>query len=116
MPLLITGGTYAMNWFSGCFRWLQFVSNRTPSKILHLVAVLLSFPCFKASHFFFKLTYALQQRRLRLACREDFFLKFYDRRVSSDGVVDVLQSLRHIQRGLEGAEAHRSFTEHSNPR
>jgi hypothetical protein len=36
--------------------------------------LLLTFPCFKASHFFFKLAYAIQQCRLRLTCKRGFFL------------------------------------------
>jgi hypothetical protein len=42
---------------------------------------------------------------LLLAGGKDHFLKFYDRSVANGSVVDVLQSLRDIKRGLEEAEA-----------
>jgi hypothetical protein len=63
-----------MQRFTACFFGLKFVSERSPSKILKLVALLLSFPCFKASHLLFKFTYSLNQRRLRRLCGENFFL------------------------------------------
>lgn len=115
MSLLIASGTYAMNWFSTCFRFLQFISESAPSKVLKIIALLLSFPCFKASHFFFKIVYSLNQRRLRSLCGEDVFLKFYDRRVATDSIVNIFQSLRHIESGIKGAEAHYGFTKHGTP-
>lgn len=98
-----------MNWLAFCCVGLQFVSKRVPTKILKLVALLLSIPCFKASHFCFKFVYALNQRRLRRLCSEDFFLKFYNRRVAIGGVVHILQSLRNIESGLKAAEASHEF-------
>ena len=109
MALLVACGTYAMRWFAACFFWLKLVGERTPSKVLKLVTFLLSFPCFEASHFFFKATYALNQRRLRCLSGEDFFLEFYDRCVSAGRVVDVLQSLREIKRRLDCAETCNQF-------
>ena len=94
-----------MRRFSICCLWLQRISKRIPSKIGQSIPLLLSFPIFKASHFCFKFVYALNQRRLRLLCGKDFFLKFYNRSVANGGVIDVLQSLREIESGLNGAES-----------
>jgi len=44
----------------------------------------------------------------RRLCSDDFFLKFYHRRVANGGVIDVLQSLRNIERGLQAADASNS--------
>jgi hypothetical protein len=73
MALLKTGGTRAMHWFSARFRFFQLVSERTSSVVLKLVALHLAALCFKCSHLFFKFVYALNQRKLRLLCGEDFF-------------------------------------------
>jgi len=101
-----------MRRFGALCIWSQGISQSSASGRRQLVALFLSFPCFEISHFFFKFAYALQERRLRLACGEDFFLKFYDRRVANGGVVDVLQSLRRIVQGLEDAKASQKFTRH----
>ena len=113
---LITTCTYAMKRFGRLSIWFQRIGQRcaATSQLLQLIALLLSIPCFKASHFFFKLAYAVQQRRLRLACNEDFFLKFYDRRIASGSIVNVLQSLREIERGLKGAQASKNFPHHDS--
>jgi hypothetical protein len=101
-----------MRWFAARFFWLKFVGERSPSKVLKLIALLLSFPCFEASHLFFKITYALNQRRLRRLCGKDLFLKFYNRRIPAGSVVDVFQSLREIERGLNRTEACYQFSRH----
>src|SRR5205085_112917 len=93
-------------------RCLQSISKRAASDIGQLIPLLFCVPCFKASHFFFKLAYALQQRLLRVACSEEFFLQFYDRRVATGGVVNILKSLREIERGLEGTKASKCFSNH----
>ena len=109
--LLIASCTYAMKRLGRLSLWFQRIGERwgTRNQLLKIVAFLLSVPPFKASHFFFKLAYSIQQRRLRLACSEDFFLKFYDRRIATGSVVNILQSLRDIERGLKGAEASKDF-------
>jgi hypothetical protein len=83
MPLLIAGGTCAMNWFSACFRFFQFVSECSRSKVFELVALHLAALCFEGSYLFFKLVHSLNQRKLRLLCGENFFLQFYDRTVAN---------------------------------
>ena len=95
----------------GCL-WLQGISKGIPSEVGQSIPLLLSFPLFKASHFFFKVVYALNQRRLRLLCGEDAFLKFYNRRVATGDIVDILQSLRYIEGGLECAKAGEYFSNH----
>ena len=63
-------------------------------------SLLLSIPFFKASHFFFKFTYTINQRRLRLLRGQDFFLKFYDRGIATGSIINILQSLRNIKSGF----------------
>jgi hypothetical protein len=46
----------------------------------------------RRENLFFKLACFFNQCRLRLLCVEDFFLEFYNRRIASGGVIDVLQS------------------------
>ena len=105
-----------MRWFGRVHAFFLRISEHalTPDAG-KLVILLLSIPCFKASHFFFKLAYTLQQRRLRLLCSEDFFLQFYDRRIATGSVIDILQSLRYIKSGLDGAEASKYFSNHDVP-
>src|SRR5947209_4973919 len=97
MIMLVAICTYPMRWFGAAHSWLQHISERTPSQVLKLIILLFTFPCFKASHFFFKLAHALQTHRLRIACGEDFFLKFYDHSIATGSVIDVLESLREIK-------------------
>ena len=104
MSVLVAICTYLMRRFFAAHVFFYDVSERSSSDFLKFIALLLCFPCFKLSHASFKLAYRINQFRLRRLCREDFFLKFDDRRVSSGGVVDVLQSLRDIKRGLDGAK------------
>jgi hypothetical protein len=48
MTFFITIGAGAMNWLALCFRFLQFVSECAPTKILKLVALQLASLCFEA--------------------------------------------------------------------
>src|SRR5579863_5807890 len=112
-PIAIAMCAYPMRRLGIPSRWFQHHGECDSSETLQLIFILLSIPFFKASHFFFKLAYSIQQLRLRLACREDFFLKFYDRRVANGSVIDVLQSLRAIERGIQGAEASKDFPHHA---
>lgn len=101
-----------MDMFNAGFFILQRINQRSESPILKYVALLLCVPCFKGSHFCFKIVYAINQRRLRRLCGENFFLQFYDRPVAGNGIVNILQSLRHIKRGLEGAHATSKYFSH----
>jgi hypothetical protein len=46
---------------------------------------------------------------------EEFLLKSNNRPVTGDGIMDVLESLRHIKRGLDGAEPCKYFFGHIFP-
>ena len=69
--------TNIMRCCNSAFFILNRVSKSTRLKFVQFVPLFLSFPCFKASHFFFKLAYAANQRHLFRLCGEDFFLKFW---------------------------------------
>jgi hypothetical protein len=92
---------HPMRWFGVASVWFQHVSQRALPDSLKFITLLLSFPCFEVSHFFFKLAYAMQQRRLCFACGEDLFLKFYNRAVPSGSVTQILYGLRQIESSLK---------------
>ena len=75
---LIASCAYIMRRFSVAFISFQRINQCSRSQPLQLIALLLSIPCFKASHLCFKIAYAFQQRRLRHLCSKDLFLQFYD--------------------------------------
>lgn len=91
---------------------LQRKSERAATEVGKLIPLFLCVPVFKASHLCFKLAYTLNQRRLLRLCGEDFFLKFYGDSVARGSIVDVLQSLRKIEHGLERAKTSNHFTDH----
>jgi hypothetical protein len=101
--------TKPMRWFAGLGTVLSHANESALPNVFQFVFLLLSIPSFKASHFFFKLAYSLNQLRLRDLCGEDLFLQFYDRRVANGCVVDILQSLGEIKHGLESAKASEHF-------
>jgi hypothetical protein len=105
--------TDAVKWFSMAHRVLYRKSKNPGGDLGKFVALLVSFPIFQASHFFFKIAYRINQRRLRLLRGEDFFLKFYNRRVAKSSVTDILESLRDIKSGLDGAESGEYFSNHA---
>jgi hypothetical protein len=110
-PFLETICTYWMRRFAALCLWLQEPSDSMP-EFFQFISILLGIPCFKASHFFFKLTYSIQQRFLRLSCSDEFFFKFYNRPVASGSVTEILKSLYDIERGLDGAKTSKYFTDH----
>jgi hypothetical protein len=69
--------TDAVKWLSAAHRFLNREHDDSRCQLCQLIPRLISFPVFEASHLCFKIAYRLNQRRLRLLCREDFFLKFY---------------------------------------
>src|SRR6185437_12959462 len=83
---LITVWTYPMRWFGGLHAFLHG-KGKDPARpqFFQFVALLLCFPCFKASHFCFKRVYAINQLRLRRLGGENLFLEFYDRPVANGG-------------------------------
>src|SRR3990172_9559383 len=60
------------------------VDKNSRSNFLKLIALLLSFPCFKASNLFFKLAYLLNQRKALLQSRRCAALGVYDLRLEFD--------------------------------
>jgi hypothetical protein len=112
MSPLVTGSTKAMRGLAFCGLRLQLVSERSATIVGQFVSLLLSVPCFKLSHLLFKIAYSLNQRRLLRLFGKDFFLKLYDRGVANRNVVEILQSLRTIQKGLKDAEASDEFGGH----
>ena len=94
----IACSTKLMLWFSVCHIGLQRIGDHPGPKLNKLVALLVCLPCFKASHFIFKVVYTLQQRKLLRLCREDFLLEIYNRAVSRGSIMDVLQSLPYQTR------------------
>jgi len=113
--MLETACTYLMRRFAAAHRFLRDVSERPLPDILKFISLLLCFPCFEASHACFKLAYRLNQRRLRLLCGEDLFLKVYDRRIATGGIVNILRSLRDIEGGLNGAHPSKNLGDHVLP-
>jgi len=115
--LLIAVCAKQMHWFGRTCLFLQRISKsasarRTFGTYVHeLILLLLSIPCFKVSHFFFKLTYSLQQRRLRRLGREcallggdDLSLQFDCFRPNDASVAGIYQELRKIRDGLKRAK------------
>src|SRR5260370_1802474 len=75
--------TKMVNRFTASFLYLKRVEECSGIIPFKLVAVLLSVPAFKISHFFFKITYLIQHRKLVPLCRScagqrgtDFSLHF----------------------------------------
>jgi len=101
-----------MHRFSAAHRFLYGIANDSRSDLYKLIALLVCFPTFKLSHASFKLAYRLNQIRLRRLCGENFFLQFYDRPVAEGSITDITQSLRHIKRGLDGAESSKYLRDH----
>lgn len=113
IKLFTVGGAicaYAMKRFAVAHAFFDFQRQNARTDLGELIAGLVCIPCFKASHLFFKLAYSINQARLRRLRGQDFFLQFYNRRVATGSIVNVLQSLRDIERGLDGAQASINFT------
>ncbi len=62
---LVAITTYPMRWFGACAIFFEHVSEGSISNLTKGVSSLLAVPCLKASNFFFKSAYLLNQRRLR---------------------------------------------------
>ena len=81
--VLVTLCAYPMWWFGSLTLFLQGVSECPMPNLCKCVPLLLSFPCFYASNFFFQCAYRLGHRRLHRLGRkcaalggQDFSLKF----------------------------------------
>ena len=104
-----------MGGFSVLHALFQRAGKNAATNFGKFIALLICVPCFQASHFFFKIAYLLNQRKLRRLCREDFLLKIYNRPIPSGRFVDTLHGLRHIKGGLDCAQAaYRFSNNHGN--
>lgn len=101
--------TYPMRWLDAAFTALQHIGVHTRSKRLHFIVIFLSVPCFKASHFFFKLAYLMQQRRLSRIGRycalhggEDLSVHFPERIPEFSEVSHLYEFLKRLTRSIQG--------------
>src|SRR5690348_3583836 len=113
LAALVTVWTYGMRRFGGLHAFLQRVGQdfRVPL-FFQFVALLFTVPCFKASHFCFKLGYFAQQRRILLLGGEDFGLQIDHRRVDRGSLVRAYQHLRDVHHRLEATYASKHFPHH----
>ena len=108
---LVALGTKGMLRFGRAGTFFQSVSENAAPNLSQLVLLLLSFPCFKVSHFLFKFVYTLQQRRLRIVGRkcarlggQDLSLKFDNLRVDGRDIMEIYERLRKFKSSLEGCD------------
>ena len=66
-------------------------------------------PRFKPGHLFLQFLYPLGQGKLLFLRQQEFALEVYDRAVTSSSIVDVLESLGHIEGGLDRVQASKRF-------
>jgi len=100
-----------MRWFGAANRFFYRVSvDPLRGELLKLIALLLSFPCFKINHFFFKLAYASQHRHLIRLGRDcarqggtDLSLHFADLALDKRGIAHTERRLRYIVSVLKSA-------------
>jgi hypothetical protein len=90
-----------MRWFAALCLFLQHVADDSSVRthLRELIFLSLSVPCFKLSHFFFKLTYSVQQRELVCLGREcvrlggkDLSLQFDSFRSDGSSIVAIIAS------------------------
>lgn len=87
VTILVALGAYPMRRFGAACLFLQGVSERSASGVPKFIALLLSVPCFKASHlFFFQSEPSLFQADLSLQQRRALLLRRY---CAIHGIVDL---------------------------
>jgi hypothetical protein len=108
-PALVASCTYLMHGFGTLSFCFQRISKGPFPKFLQLIAFFLILPSFKASHFFFKLAYTIQQRRLSRAGRycalhggKDFSVQFPERIPEFNEVAGLYQFLQSLARRVQG--------------
>src|SRR5438874_3716773 len=99
-----------MRWFAICCVELQNISKRSRWELLQLVTLFLSVPCFRLSHFCFKIAYTLQQRELlRLGRKcvalggDDYSLKFDNLGLNLGTDLEAHKRLENLARRLEAS-------------
>lgn len=116
LAFLIAIGTNAMRRLAIAHFFFKLVSERSPTIVSQLITVFFCFPCFEASHFFFKCTYFLSQRRLSMIGGEDFLLQFDRNTVADICVGHVLESLQCIYDGISARNSSKYVTYHDHSR
>ena len=123
-PSLVAMLAYPMRWFGSLARFFQRIHKTSRPRGHQLIALLLSFPCFYASDFFFQIAYLLNHRRLLRLGREcarlggqngalkinDLSLDFSHRLKMKEALSNVSSSLEAKNRTLN---AH--HINHDNP-
>ena len=110
---LITICTNCMRGFALLFSYFRNVSEKSTIQVLKFISLLLTFPCFEAAQFFFKLIYFVNRRRIARLGGDDLFPELRDGRISIDRVVHILQRLRDVKHRLESAQTCDSFANHA---
>lgn len=107
LALIVAASAKMMLWLSILHAVLQRIGRHAVTDFGQLVPLLLSIPCFKLGYFFFKLSYRVQQLRLRRLGRycaalggHDFSREFENLRLDQVGVVNIFHGLRdfHTER------------------
>src|SRR6516225_4472659 len=111
LAAMIAGCTQPMSWFGSLCLFFQNISHRSGKQFTQLIFLLLSFPSFQASHFFFKCAYFLQQRRALVLCRKrgaiglnELGLKFDELGLKGCSIPQTYHRLRDILGRIERRE------------
>lgn len=98
-----------MNWFACGHVGLQFVHRHSRFELLRLIALLLTLPVFKASHFCFKRAYFLQHLKLTLVAQrcarlrgQNFSMQFPERIPVFEELASLHEFLDCLGRRLKG--------------
>ncbi len=98
-----------MRCFSAAFGFFQNVGKRAVPNVAAFIARFFSLPCLKASYFFFKIAYAIQQRRLICLGRKcatlggnDLSKKFPKVIPEFDEIAGLYEFLKRIPRRIQG--------------
>lgn len=119
-PILVTVSTYPMRWFGIAHGLFKCIYNGPFPRGVQLVSLLLSFPCFYASDFFFQCAYFLNHRRLGRIGRKcatlggqngalklnDLSLNFRDRFKVIEALRNVTSELKAGNRALNQSHVH----------
>lgn len=120
MPTIETCLAKPHRWLAVLHARLLHVSEGAGVDCLKLIALLLSFPVFKACDLLFKLRYALGARKLRLISRKQRLLGVQNVLLERDfGVIDcrlrfgTIEALSDIISRFEAAKARTNFCKHT---
>ena len=98
-----------MRWLAVCHARLRHVGEGTTIYGLEFVALLLAFPVFKLHNLLFKISYTIQQRKLRNIGSEcarlggqDYSLQFDNLALDYGSIADTYHGLQDCYGGIEG--------------